>query len=128
MSKLGGKGERAKRKRGRGGGSASARNPVPDSSGQLGPFSKHLAATETTSNSWLVGRRGRGSKEIPSKILLNSGIMELDHSEQCPWRVEKVHKGMFESVIQALRRVRSYELAAVVKYFLVCMDQGSKMY
>ena len=54
--------------------------------------------------------------------------MELDHSEQCPWRVEKVHKGMFESVIQALRRVRSYELAAVVKYFLVCMDQGSKIY
>ena len=39
--------------------------------------------------------------------------------EQCQRRIQKVHSGFVEKLIQTLRGVRSSDLAAVVKYFQV---------
>ena len=63
----------------------------------------------------LVGRRGRvttatvQTPESSPDEEFSSGKMEL----------ERVHAGTMESVIQALRGVRSSDLAGVVKYFQV---------
>ena len=49
----------------------------------------------------------------------NTIFHNLGKMEQCQWRIRRVHTGIVETVIQALRGVRSSDLAAVVKYFKV---------